>query len=153
MSLQKTLTAAATEPGLRAALLFALVTERLHRFYEHGLWLKEGQGATLAADWLARAGRNLPGRALRSLSAESDRLAREMAGALSREAGLYTAHELSESLDPRHRSDIGDALMAECRAVIGRLDLPAGADHPDRGSGEGEPREDGPGAVPIRSER
>ena len=122
MSLPKALGAAATEPGLRAALLFALVAERLSQYYEHGQWIKDGQGATLAAGWLARAGRTLSGSALRALSAESDALAREIAGTLSREAGLCTAHEMNESLDPNHRSEIGEVLMAECRRRIERMD-------------------------------
>ena len=40
--------------GTRVALVFALVAERLSCFYEHGQWLSEAQGASLAADWLAR---------------------------------------------------------------------------------------------------
>lgn len=126
MSLQKTLRATASEPGVRAALLFALAAERLQRYYEHGQWLKEGQGATLAADWLARSGRSLPSRELRRLSAESDELARGIEAALSREAGLYTAHEMNESLDPNHQSEIGQSLMDECRRRIAALDRAEG---------------------------
>ena len=126
MSLQKTLRTVATEPALRAALLFALVAERLTQFYEHGQWLKEGQGATLAADWLARSGRSLPSRGLRALSAESDDLAREIESSLSREAGLYTAHEMNESLDPNFQSEIGLSFMDECRRRIEAMDLAEG---------------------------
>ena len=31
---------------------------------------------------------------------------------LSREAGMYTAHEMMESLDPNHHSEIAESLMA-----------------------------------------
>jgi hypothetical protein len=46
--------------GTRVALVFALVAERLSCFYEHGQWLNEAQGASLAADWLARRRGVLP---------------------------------------------------------------------------------------------
>ena len=126
MSLQKQLKAAADEPGVRAALLFALVAERLTQFYEHGQWLKEGQGATLAADWLTRSGRTLPSRELRRISAASDDLAREIEASLSREAGLYTAHEMNESLDPNFQSEIGLSFMDECRRRIEAIDRAEG---------------------------
>ena len=40
--------------GQRVALIYALVAERLTAYYEHGQWLTESQGASLAAEWLAR---------------------------------------------------------------------------------------------------
>jgi hypothetical protein len=126
MSLQKNLRVIATEPALRAALLFALVAERLTQYYEHGQWLKEGQGATLAADWLTRSGRALPSRELRRRSAASDELARESEASLSREAGLYTAHEMNESLDPNFQSEIGQSFMDECRRRIEAMDKAGG---------------------------
>ena len=54
---------AATPPpadsrGSRAALIFALTAERLSLWYEHDQWPTAAQGATLAADWLARTRRN-----------------------------------------------------------------------------------------------
>lgn len=107
--------------GLHAALMFALVAERLTVFYEHGQWLTEAQGATLAADWLARSKRNLPRPLLKQLAAESDAMAREIAGSLSREAGLYTAHEMSEALDPNYQSELGHSLMEECARRLAAL--------------------------------
>ena len=54
----------------------------------------------------------------RRLSALSDEMARQMAATLSREAGLYTAHEMMESLDPNFSSELGIALMAECERLL-----------------------------------
>jgi len=110
-----------SETGLNAALMFALVAERLTVFYEHDQWITEAQGATLAADWLTRSKRNLPRQVLKALSAESDAMAREIAGTLSREAGLYTAHEMTEALDPNFPSDLGQAMMAECARRLATL--------------------------------
>ena len=45
-------------------------------------------------------------------------MARQMAESLSREAGLYTAHEMMESLDPNYQSEIGNALMVECERML-----------------------------------
>src|SRR5574343_920026 len=89
-----------SEKGQRVALIYALVAERLTAYYEHGQWLTEAQGASLAADWLSRHKRVLELAERRRLSALSDEMARQMASTLSREAGLYTAHEMMESLDP-----------------------------------------------------
>lgn len=108
----------ATERGTRIALIFALTAERLSAYYEHGQWLTEAQGATLAADWLARTKRNLPLADRRHLSGLSDQLARQVAATLSREAGLYTAHEMMESLDPNYQSEIGRSLMEECERLL-----------------------------------
>lgn len=104
--------------GPRAALIFALVAERLTTYYEHGQWLTEAQGATLIADWLGRSKRSLPLDQREQLSALSDRLARQIAASLSREAGLYTAHEMMESLDPNHQSEIGQSFMIECERLL-----------------------------------
>lgn len=112
------------EKGLRPALMFALVAERLTTFYEHGQWLKDAQGVTLAAGWLARSKRAIPADQLRAISAASDRLARQIEASLSREAGLYTAHEMTEALDPNHPSDLGQSMMDECVQQIEQLDLP-----------------------------
>jgi len=108
----------ATERGTRVALIYALVAERLSAFYEHGQWITEAQGASLGADWLARSGRSLPLAERRRLSALSDDLARQIAASLSREAGLRTAHEMMESLDPNFRSEIGEALMVQCEQML-----------------------------------
>ena len=113
-----------TDRGARIALIFALVAERLSVFYEHAQWLTEAQGASLAAEWLARSKRDLPLRERKHLSALSDQLARQMGGALSREAGLYTAHEMMESLDANYHSgsEIAQSLMLECERVLDASD-------------------------------
>ena len=107
-----------TEHGMRVALIFALATERLSAFYEHSQWMTEAQGASLAADWLSRSKNKLPLNERRQLSTLSDQLARQIAGTLSREAGMYTAHEMMESLDPNHHSEIAESLMAECERLL-----------------------------------
>ena len=111
--------------GPRAALVFALTAERLSIWYEHGQWPTEAQGASLAADWLSRTKRSLPLAQRRHLSALSDQLARQIAASLSREAGLYTAHEMMEALDLKHESELTQSLMAECERL---LDAEAAAD-------------------------
>jgi hypothetical protein len=108
----------ATDRGVRVALIFALTAERLSVYYEHGQWLTESQGASLGADWLSRSGRSLPMAERKHLSALSDELARRIASSLSREAGLYTAHEMMESLDPNYQSEIGQSLMIECERML-----------------------------------
>lgn len=112
-----------SEKGLRSALLFALVAERLNVFYEHGQWLKDGQGVSLARDWLGRAQRTIPADQLKAISAASDRMARQIGDSLSREAGLYTAHEMTEALDPNYQSELGHALLDECARLIDSLEL------------------------------
>ena len=104
--------------GSRVALIFALVAQRLSIFYEHDQWLTEAQGASLAADWLARSKRKLPLTDRRQLSALSDQLARDIAAPLSREAGLYTAHEMMEALDPNYHSELGQTLMEACERIL-----------------------------------
>ena len=107
-----------TDRGARVALIFALVAERLTAYYEHGQWLTVAQGASLSNEWLARTGRKLTLEERKNLSAVSDQLAREIAAPLSREAGLYTAHEMMESLDSNYHSDLGQTLMKECERVL-----------------------------------
>lgn len=104
--------------GTLAALIFALTAERLSIFYEHEQWPTEAQGANLVADWLGRTRRSLPMSDRRHLSDLSDQLAREIAGSLSRETGLYTAHEMMEALDPNFDSDLARSLMAECVRLL-----------------------------------
>lgn len=108
----------ADDRGVRVALVFALTAERLSVYYEHGQWLTEAQGASLAAEWLARTRRDLPLAARRQLSGLSDGLARQLAESLSREAGLYLAHEMMESLDPRYSSEVAQSLMGECERIV-----------------------------------
>lgn len=107
-----------TPRGLHVALLFALAAERLNTYYEHGQWLTEAQGATLAADWLSRSKNSLPLNERRRISALSDQLARQIAGSLSREAGLYTAHEMTEALDPNYQSELAQMMMLECEKLL-----------------------------------
>ena len=104
--------------GTRAALIFALTAERLSLWYEHGQWPTEAQGATLCADWLGRTKRSLPLADRRHLSDLSDQLARQIAGSLSCEAGLYTAHEMMEALDPNYHSELAQTLLAECERLL-----------------------------------
>lgn len=106
------------ERGVLVALIFALVAERLSVYYEHGQWFTRAQGATLAADWLARSKRKLPLAQRQQLSELSDQVARQIADSTSREAGLYVSHELQEALDPRYHSEVGESVMAECVRVL-----------------------------------
>ena len=115
-----------SDRGARIALIFALVAERLTFFYEHGQWLTVAQGASLAADWLTRSKRSLPLSERKHLSELSDQLARQMAESLSREAGLYTAHEMMEALDPDYESELGQSLMLECERLLDADPGPAG---------------------------
>ncbi len=108
----------ASERGVLVALIFALVAERLHVYYEHGQWLTQAQGATLAADWLTRSKRKLTLAQRQHLSGRSDQLARQRAESTSREAGLYVSHELQEALDPRYQSELGQSIMAECERIL-----------------------------------
>ena len=107
-----------TPRGLRVALLFALAAQRLSGFYEHGQWLTDAQGASLAADWLRRSNLSLEFSERRRISALSDQFARQIAATLSREAGLYTAHEMMESLDPNYHSELAETLMVECEKLL-----------------------------------
>ncbi len=109
-----------TDHGVRVALVFALVAERLNVFYEHAQWLTIAQGTSLVNEWLRRSGRKLTLEERKQLSTLSDDLARQIAAPLSREAGLYTAHEMMESLDSNYHSELGEALMKECEGMIDR---------------------------------
>ncbi|MFN3986778.1 MAG: hypothetical protein ACK4KV_14880 [Rhodocyclaceae bacterium] len=104
--------------GTRIALIFALTAERLRLYYDHGQWPTEAQGATLAADWLARSKRTLPLEARRLLSELSDALARQIQGSVSREAGLFITHEMMEALDPNYESETAQSLMSECERLL-----------------------------------
>lgn len=107
-----------TPRGLAVALLFALTAHRLSGYYEHGQWLTDAQGASLAADWLARSKNKLPLAERRHLAALSDQFARWIAATLSREAGLYTAHEMMEALDPNHRSELAQTMLSACEGLL-----------------------------------
>jgi len=112
------LQATETGHGTDIALIYALVAERLSVYYEHDQWLTQAQGASLAADWLARNKLSLPLDKRKVLSGLSDQLARQIAETLSREAGLCTMHEMMESLDPNYHSEIGQSLMKECERML-----------------------------------
>lgn len=118
MTWEKPARPAMTERGMRVALIFALAAERLTAFYEHAQWMTEAQGASLAADWLARSQIKLPLSERRQLSALADQLARQIAGTLSREAGMYAAHEMMEALDPNYHSQLAQTMLAECEALL-----------------------------------
>jgi hypothetical protein len=118
MTLETRSHSSTTDHGTRIALIYALVAERLSAYYEHDQWLTEAQGASLCADWLSRSKRSLPIGDRKHLSALSDQLARHIAASLSREAGLFTAHEMMESLDPNYDSDVGRSLMVECERFL-----------------------------------
>lgn len=98
--------------------MFALTAERLSAFYEHGQWMTEGQGATLAANWLSRSKLQLALSERRVLSDLSDQLARQLAETLSREAGLYASHEMMEALDPNYQSAFAHDMLDECERML-----------------------------------
>ena len=118
MTWEKPASPSMTERGMRIALISALAAERLPAFYGFGQWLTEAQGASLAADWLTRSKNKMPLAERRQLSPLSDQLARQIESSLSREAGMYTAHDMMESLDPNHHSEIAESLMVECERLL-----------------------------------
>ena len=118
MSFDRSLPPTTTERGIRVALIFALAAERLTLYYEHGKWLTDAQATSLAADWLGRSKRQLAVEERRRLAAMSDKLARQIEGSVSREAGLFISHEMNEALDPNHQSELAQSLMAECERLL-----------------------------------
>ena len=116
---------AAKTEGSTAELLFALVGERLNVFYDHHVWLTLAQGSTLAAEWMGRGGLSLSAGQRRHLSELSDQLARQIADSLSREAGLYIAHEMTEALDPRYVAESVEGIRSECQRLLDSHPLPA----------------------------
>ncbi|PLK48985.1 hypothetical protein [Uliginosibacterium sp. TH139] len=106
------------DTGTRAAAIYALVAHRLAAFYDHQYWITQAQAAALCSDWLARAQQSLPLSERKLLADLSDQIASQIRDSLSREAGLYTAHELMESLDPRHVSELGASIMDECVRLL-----------------------------------
>jgi translation initiation factor RLI1 len=115
---EKDSSTATSNRGICIALIFALVAENLSLYYEHQQWLTKSQGATLAADWLARNKLRLELAVRKDLSELSDQLAKQIASTLTREAGLYTVHEMMESLDPNYQSSIAQSLMLECERLF-----------------------------------
>jgi|ERR1035437_7723330 hypothetical protein len=118
MTWEKPEPSAVTDRGMCVALIFALVAERLSTYYEHDQWPTEAQGTSLSANWLARSKRSLPIAERKHLSALSDQLARKIAESLSREAGLFTVHEMMESLDPNYHSEICGSLLEEFERAL-----------------------------------
>ena len=112
------------EQDWQSALIFALTAERLSTFYEHHTWLSIAQGARLAAEWLARSKLQLSAQQRKHLSRLSDQLARNVADTVSREAGLHVAYEMTEALDERYVSEIGDSIREECRRLLFNRPLP-----------------------------
>lgn len=108
----------ASSSDTQAALVFALVAQRLTTYYDHEHWLTLAQGATLCADWLARSRCHLPAQQRKHLSGLSDLFARQIAASVSRPAGLHIAFEMTESLDAHHHSELGCSLMDECRKLV-----------------------------------
>lgn len=107
-------------PGIRAAAIFALVAHRLDAFFEHEHWLSQAQASALCQDWLLRSKQSLSLAERKHLADLSDELAGQIRDSLSREAGLFTAHELMEALDPRHVSELGESVMDECVRLLER---------------------------------
>ena len=116
--------ASVTEQEPHSALIFALAAERLAVFYEHHTWLTIAQGATLAADWLARSKSRHSLQQRKHLSELSDQVARQVADSVSREAGLHASYEMTEALDQRYVSEIGNSLLEECRRLLEVSPLP-----------------------------
>lgn len=114
----------AIEQDLHGALIFALAAERLSVYYEYHTWLSIRQGATLAADWLARSKSHLSSPQRKHLSELSDQLARNIAESVSREAGVHISYEMTEALDQRYASDIGESIREECRQLLANAPLP-----------------------------
>ncbi|WP_306602893.1 hypothetical protein [Azonexus sp.] len=133
MSRLKTAAPVFSDRGTRVALVFALTAERLSVFYEHNKPLTEAQGAALAADWLSRSQRTLPLDERRHLSALSEAMASQITRTLSREAGLFTAHEMMESLDPNYHSELAQSLMLECERLLDDAAEGLPTDSPGRG--------------------
>jgi hypothetical protein len=106
------------ETGPRVAAMYALVAHRLSTYYDHGHWLTRAQAAALCAEWSPRSGLVLPRAEREQLADLSDAIAAQVRDSLSREAGLWAAHELMESLDPRYVSEFGASIMAECVAAL-----------------------------------
>ena len=72
----------------------------------------------MAADWLSRQKMALSLAERKDISGLSDQLAKQIAGTLSREAGLYAAHEMMEALDPNYHSELAQAMLAECERLL-----------------------------------
>ncbi|SDV49099.1 hypothetical protein [Chitinasiproducens palmae] len=110
----------------RKALLFALTTERLNGYYDRDELASDARARDVAAAWLSRRELRASQGLLKALAAMSDTFARELIASLSREAGLYVAHEMREALDPAYQSGVSIDMLAECERRLRDADL-AGA--------------------------
>jgi hypothetical protein len=113
-----------SQEDANVSLLFALTAERLSTFYEHNAWLTLAQGATIAADWLARSKSHLSLQQRKHLSGLSDQLARQIHASVSRESGLHISFEMTEALDQRYVSQTGDTMREQCRELLAQSPLP-----------------------------
>jgi hypothetical protein len=104
--------------GLRVALVFAVAAHGLRDYYEYGRWASTAQVAAQAGAWLSRRGADLAAVERRALAALGDELAHRTAASLSRQAGLYTAHEMMEALDPNYRSELAETMLHECERLL-----------------------------------
>ena len=107
-----------TPHGLKVALCFALIAERLTVFYDQNHHLTEKEGAYLLDSWLHRGTQRLSFEERKTLSKISNTLATEIIGSVSREAGLYISHELNEALDPNYVSEIAENILSECASRV-----------------------------------
>jgi hypothetical protein len=118
MPLQNDLNSSLPNRGICIALIFALAAEKLSVYYDHQQWITKSQGATLASNWLNRNKLRLELSQRNDLSELSDQLAKQIAATLTREAGLYTVHEMMESLNPNYHSSIAQSLILECENLF-----------------------------------
>ncbi|RKP46605.1 hypothetical protein [Pararobbsia silviterrae] len=102
----------------RTRLLFALTAERLSAYYEYAAWMTDAQAVQLTNIWLTRTRVMLTLGEKRAFAELSDRFARELADAVSREAGLFISHELMQALDPDYQSAIAIDVMNDCDARL-----------------------------------
>jgi len=107
----------------RKALLFALTSERLTVYYEHGQWPTDATATDTANVWLFRHNLIAQARLIRSIAILSGQFAQTLAQSLSREAGLYTSHEMNQSLDPNYQSPVAMDLLEECERLLIEADL------------------------------
>lgn len=113
------MTSQITPVGQQAAIVFALVGHQLTTFYDEGCFFSAPQGATLAAEWLARSRKKpMPLSERNRLSAVALDVARQTTQTVTPETGRLIVHEIMESLDVRYRSDVADQIMNLCVAQL-----------------------------------
>lgn len=113
--------------GVAIALIFAGTAQHLNAWYERGNWLSIGQLVRAMGDWQQRRGTALAEKRRLQLAELADQLARRLVASLSREAGLYAAHEMMEALDPRYDSEFARQLLQECERLLDAADAVDGA--------------------------